>query len=99
MPLRRCTADAPCGAVMRDGGNCRTQCIHTARFRAQPTASDTGSTIGARSAAVLHTAAAIVESILAARAPYQGTLRRCRTRQPPPRKGGFTELVCLPAGP
>ncbi len=35
---------------------------------------------------------------VAASAPFARTLRRFRTRQPPPRKDGFAELVSLPAG-
>jgi hypothetical protein len=38
-------------------------------------------------------------STLAASALASGTLRRVQTRQPPPRRGGLTEQVNLPAGP
>ncbi len=38
-------------------------------------------------------------TVMAASAPTSGTPRRCRPRQPPPRRGGLTEVVHLPAGP
>jgi hypothetical protein len=36
---------------------------------------------------------------MAASAPPSGTPRRCQPQQPPPKKGGLTEEVHLPAGP
>jgi hypothetical protein len=39
------------------------------------------------------------QDVLAARVPTLGTQRRCLPRQPPPRRGGLTEEVHLPAGP